>query len=166
MAGLLRNLITLLLALPRYASQPVRSVFVKAFWIIPLDAGSRLLKSDRYLLLAECAQVDLMVRSGLLGRMLKNGYGFVNAAQLLTFRRPVKVFTRVAVHSQVLWFDQRWAYFRHDFRMGDELCAQVLVKMKFKQRRQTIDPALLLGAAPTQRCAAVDAWNASLEAVA
>lgn len=166
MAGLLRNLITLLLALPRYGSQPVRSVFLRCFRITPLDAGSRLLKSDRYLLLAECAQLDLIVRSGLLGSMLKNRYGFVNAAQLLTFRKPVKVFTRVEVHSQVLWFDQRWVYFQHDFQVDEQLSARVLVKMKFKQRRQTIAPAVLLGQPPIQRCAAVDAWNASLEAVA
>jgi acyl-CoA thioesterase FadM len=166
MAGLLRNLITLLLALPRYNSQKVLSLFVRPFRITPLDVGGQRLKSDRYLLLAECAQLDLIVRSGLLGRMLKNGYGFVNAAQQLTFRKSVKVFQRVELHSQVLWFDQRWVYFQHDLLVRGELCARILVKMKFKQRRQTIDPSVLLGQPPAQRCAAVDAWNTSLAAAA
>lgn len=163
MAGLLRNLITLLLSLPGYGRQPIRAGFIRHFWVTPLDIGARRLKSDRYLQLAECAQIDMIIRSGLLGTMLKNGYSFVNGAQLLSFRKPVDVFSRLRVHSQVLWFDQRWVYFQHDFHVRDELSARLLVKMKFKQRRKTIDPAQLLGQPGTPRCAPVDAWNASLE---
>lgn len=166
MAGLLRNLITLLLALPGYGRRPIRAGFDRHFWVTPLDIGSHRLKSDRYLQFAECAQLDLIVRSGLLGVMLKKRYSFVNAAQLLSFHRPVTLFSRVRVHSQVLWFDQRWVYFQHDFHAGAQLGARLLVKMKFKHGSRTIDPAVLLGVPPAQRSALVDSWNASLEIAA
>ena len=93
-------------------------------------------------------------------------YSFVNAAQLLSFHRPVTLFSRVRVHSQVLWFDQRWVYFQHDFHAGAQLGARLLVKMKFKHGSRTIDPAVLLGVPPAQRSALVDSWNASLEIAA
>lgn len=165
MAGLLRNLITLLLALPGYGRQSIRAGFDCHFRVTPLDIGSHRLKSDRYLQLAECAQLDLIIRSGLLGVMLKNRYSFVNAAQLIRFHKPVALFSRLRVRSQVLWFDRSWVYFQHEFQVGSELSARVLVKMKFKQGRKTIDPSVLLGQAPLQRSAAVDSWNASLAAL-
>lgn len=165
MAGLLRNLITLLLSLPCYGRLPVAGNFSRRFLVTPLDIGTHRLKSDRYLQLAECAQLDFIIRGGLLGSMLKNGYSFVNAAQLIGFRRPVSVFSRVQVDTRVLWFDERWVYFRHEFQAGGQPCASVLVKMKFKKGRQTVNPGLLLGRPSQSRPNLLDAWDASLDAL-
>src|SRR5690606_13558167 len=101
MAGLLRNLITLLLALPRLGSVTPAATLRKAFRITPLDTGLRHLKSDRYLLLAECAQLDFVLRTGLLGRLLRGGIGFVNGSQLVRFRRPVRLWSRLEVRTRV-----------------------------------------------------------------
>lgn len=144
MAGLLRNLITLLLALPRLGSVTPAATLRKAFRITPLDTGLRHLKSDRYLLLAECAQLDFVLRTGLLGRLLRGGIGFVNGSQLVRFRRPVRLWSRLEVRTRVLWMDQRWAWFEHEFHSRGEHCASVLVKMKFKRGAITVDPASLL----------------------
>ena len=90
MAGLLRNLITLLLALPRVGRHLSSETLHMRFWVSPLDAGIRNLKSDRYLQLAECAQLDFILRCGLLGKLVRQSLNFVNGSQLIRFQRPVR----------------------------------------------------------------------------
>lgn len=162
MAGLLRNLITLLLALPRIGRNRSCETLLTRFWVSPLDAGIRNLKSDRYLQLAECAQLDFILRCGLLGRLLREGLNFVNGSQLIRFQRPVRMFASVEVHSRVLWFDERWAWFEHRFHSRGEPCATVLVKMKFKHGRLTVSPGTLLQCSSQSRPAQLDGWDAAL----
>lgn len=163
MAGLLRNLITLLLALPGVGRHLSNETLKIRFWASPLDAGIRNLKSDRYLQFAECAQLDFILRCGLLGKLMRQGLSFVNASQLIRFQRPVRMFAIVEVRSRVLWFDERWAWFEHQFHSRGELCATVLVKMKFKQGRLTVPPATLLQCAGDSRPAPLDGWDAALQ---
>lgn len=165
MAGLLRNLITLLFALPHWGRSSASQMLSLQCWVTPLDIGMSRLKSDRYLQFAECAQLDFIVRSGLLGRLLKKRYNFVNAAQLIRFNQPISVFSCLRIETRVLWFDQRWAYFQHDFRQGEQLCARVLVKMKFKQQRLTIAPSEIMNFTPERPPAELEAWNQTLLAL-
>lgn len=166
MAGLLRNLITLLLALPRLGSAQVGDTLRKHFWASPFDAGIRNLKSDRYLQLAECAQLDFILRCGLLGRLVRGGIGFVNGSQLIRFRRPIRMLARLEVRSRVLWLDERWGWFEHQFHSRGEHCASVLVKMKFKQGALTVDPASLLARPDGPTPAQLQGWDQALVALA
>jgi len=162
MAGLLRNLLTLMLALWRYGSLEPQSQTRVFFMVGPLDTGVATLKSDRYLQMAEAAQLDYVVRTGLLGHMLRKGYSFVNASQLLRFARPVRIFNRVAVASQVVFADEKCAYFHHVFRVGTTLHAEVFVKMKFKKGRLTVNPAELLGRFGGDKPTMLQHWDEAL----
>lgn len=102
MAGLWRNLLTLLIALCRRGRMRTEDAVSARFWVTPFDAGLAVLKSDRYFQLAEAAQLDFLVRTGLLGTLLRRRCSFVNAAQMVRFARPVRVFSRVTVDSGTL----------------------------------------------------------------
>ncbi len=162
MVGLLRNLLTLLVALCHYRSVTPQSRTQLGFWVTPLDTGLATLKSDRYLQMAESAQLDYVVRTGLVRDMLRKGYRFVNASQLVRFARPVRLFSRVAVASQVIFADGKCAYFHHVFTVGTALHAEVFVKMKFKQGRLTISPAELVGSFEGAKAAVLQHWDAAL----
>lgn len=60
MSGLLRNLIAFVIGLFAYGSKAVEDVTGVKFLVTPFDGGVRVgaLKSDKYLQLAETAQVD------------------------------------------------------------------------------------------------------------
>lgn len=165
MAGLLRNLCTLLGALPRYRSAAPRDEVTSWFRVTPFDTGIATLKSDRYLQLAESAQLDFMVRTGLIAQTLKNDWQFVNAAQLIRFGRPIRVFNQVQVETRILYADGKCAYFTHAFLVAGELHADVLVKMKFKQGRLTIAPATLLGEFPGDKPRELQRWDDTLAAL-
>ncbi|MBC3920334.1 hypothetical protein H8L32_22915 [Undibacterium sp. CY18W] len=170
MSGLIRNVLTILLALCRYRfgghSTGVSDRLDCHFWVTPWDAGIRILKSDAYLQLAEAAQFDFVIRTGLLRPMLSNGTAFVNVSQLISFMKPVRLFQRVRVSSGILFSDDKCAYFSHEIYVGDVVHAEVLVKMKFKRGRVTVEPYALLQTRFGERPAQLLAWDQTLQAMA
>ena len=166
MSGLLRNLLTIVRALRHHRSAGPQSRTLVHFRVTPFDTGIATLKSDRYLQMAESAQLDYVIRTGLLRLMLRQRYSFVNASQLVRFARPVRLFDRVAVTSQVVYADARCAYFHHVFSVRSALHAEVFVKMKFKKGTLTIVPAELLGAFPDPKPMLLQHWDDALSAAA
>lgn len=162
MSGLIRNLLTLLAALRHYRSAGLQSRTALHFRITPFDTGLATLKSDRYLQMAESAQLDYGIKTGLLGDMLRRRCSFVNASQLVRFARPVRLFNRVAVATQVIHADSKCAYFHHVFSVGASVHAEVFVKMKFKQGRLTVNPADMLGAFDGAKPALLQHWDQTL----
>lgn len=165
MAGLLRNLLTLLLAWRARARVRPDARLACRFWVTPFDIGLRVLKSDRYLQLVEAAQIDFLVRTGLFAPLWRGGVSFVNVSQLVKFLRPVAVLQRVRVETHVAYADQKCAYFAHAFFIGDVPHAEVLVKMKFKRGAVTVPPAGILGPCTAVRPRQLDAWNEALDAM-
>lgn len=162
MSGLFRNFITFLLALRHFNAVPPLGRTVASFFITPFDTGIATVKSDRYLLLAEAAQVDYMVQTGLLKQTLCNGYRFINAAQMVRFIKPVRLFNRVRVETQVAYADDKCAWFSHGFYVGEARRAEVMVKMKFKKGPVTVAPGVLLGEFVGERPGWVGRWDEAL----
>ena len=162
MSGFLRNLITALLACLRYASAAPLAQVVCKFWVTPFDTGISKLKSDCYLQFVEAAQFDYMVKAGLIGTTIKQGYAFVNVAQMVQFKQPIAMFSHVTVRTQVVFADDKCAYFAHDLQVHGTDCARVLMKMKFKQGRITVSPTQLLGACNMPRPAYIATWDTAL----
>jgi acyl-CoA thioesterase FadM len=162
MSGLLRNFVALLRALFSWGDSTPQSCVVSHFRVTPLDAGVRVIKSDKVLQLAECAQLDFMVRTRLIVRLLREGIGFINASQLIVFARPIGMFARVRMKTSVLCADDKFAWFAHTLWVGEAVHAEVLVKMKFKQGRRTVCPSDVLGECPAEKPARVLAWDQAL----
>ena len=144
MSGLLRNIIAFLIGLAAYGSKAVEDVVELKFWVTPFDSGIRVLKSDKYLQFAETAQIDYLLRAGKFFTILRGGASFVNVAQLVKFTKPVPVFGRVRVETQLIYADDKCAYFSHTMHSRDGPAAEVLIKMKFKKGRTTVAPFSLL----------------------
>ena len=140
MSGLLRNIIAFFVGLVAYGSKAVEDVTEVKFWVTPFDSGIRVLKSDKYLQFAEAAQVDYLLKTGKFFMILRCGASFVNVAQLVKFTRPISTFGRVRVETQLIYADDKCAYFSHTMHARRGQAAEVLVKMKFKKGRVTVAP--------------------------
>ncbi|MDP2820058.1 MAG: hypothetical protein Q8O29_17645 [Polaromonas sp.] len=165
MSGLLRNFLTILFALWRYNTALPQARTSARFFITPFDTGIATLKSDKYLQLAESAQVDYMLQTGLIQKTLASGYSFVNAAQMVKFSQPIRLFMRVRVETQVVFADNRCAWFSHGFFVGEARHAEVLVKMKLKNGPVTVTPGLLLGAFSGEQPQWIQRWEDTLAAL-
>lgn len=163
MSGLLRNLLTFLMALLAPRADSPLSTTVCSFRVMPWDVGVRVLKSDRYLLLAEAAQVDYMVKSGLWRRQMREGLSFVNAAQMVWFSRPIGLFQHVRMETTIVFADQRFAYFSHTLSVGEVRHGEVVVKMKFKRRAITVPLANLVEHAFGEKPGHLALWDQALD---
>ncbi|BBB65862.1 hypothetical protein UNDYM_1609 [Undibacterium sp. YM2] len=174
MSGLIRNFLTVILALFAYCIVRRRAAATASagdrvtsyFWITPWDTGIRTLKSDKYFQLAESAQLDFVIKTALLRPMLSSGTAFVNVSQLASFMKPLHIFQRVRVETRIMHADEKCAYFSHAFYAGDALHvephAELLVKMKFKRGRLTVNPFELLGLRFEEPPAQLLAWEQAL----
>ena len=144
MSGLLRNINAFLLGLLAYGSKKIESVTELKFWATPFDCGWRVFKSDKYLQLAETAQIDYLIKVGKFFKIIHAGASFVNVAQLVKFVRPVSIFSRIRVETRLIYADEKCAYFSHAIYTRHGQAAEILVKMKSKKGRMTIAPSAFL----------------------
>lgn len=147
-----------------YASASPLSRIASHFWVTPFDTGLSKLKSDKYFQLVEAAQFDYMVKTGLIGTTLKRNLHFVNLAQMVKFGRPIALFSRVTVQSQVMYADDKLVYFSHTLFAQGHPCAEVWVKMKFKHGAITVTPQILLGPVAMPKPPALQLWDDALAA--
>jgi acyl-CoA thioesterase FadM len=145
MSGFWRNLLTILAALIRRDTISLQASCYCTFWISPFDVGIRTLKSDRYLQLAEAAQLDFGVRTGLLGRLRHARCAMVNVEQRIEFNKAIVLFDRVRVQTSIVFADSKFVHFLHIFTVKDQQCASATVKAKFKSGRITQSATELTG---------------------
>lgn len=163
MSGLLRNTLALIFGLFNYGSRAAAEIVAMTLWVTPFDSGIKVLKSDKYLQFAETAQVDYLLQVGQFFRVLRGGASFVNVAQQVKFSRPIPLFSRVRVETQLLYADEKCAYFSHALHARGVQAAEVLVKMKFKKAGRTLAPATFLHVDFTNVPAKVCSWESALE---
>ncbi|MFZ6656913.1 thioesterase family protein [Undibacterium sp. TJN19] len=163
MSGLFRNIFTLIIALLSRRETDIRKGIVSHYWITPFDTGIRSLKSDQYFQLAEAAQLDFLVKTSLLARLLREGTGFVNVSQLAKFMKPVGMFQRVRVGTRIIYANEKCAYFAHAVFVHSTPCAEILVKMKFKRGAVTVTPGDLIKTSFSDKPAQILAWEQALE---
>lgn len=166
MSGLLRNLIVIIQAMLARGIFTGQSKITSHYWVTPFDSGTHVLKSDKYLQLAEAAQLDFLVKTRLLGKLLRGGIAFVNASQLVKFMKPIRLFERVRVETEIVCSDERCAYFSHVLFVGDRQCGEVLVKVKFKKGAVTVRPIEVVGPCASAKPLHIERWDQSLEAMA
>jgi hypothetical protein len=142
LAGFIRNFLTVLWALFSYASAAPLSRIASHFWVTPFDTGLSKLKSDKFFQLVEAAQFDYMVK----------------------FIKPIQLFSRVTVQSQVLYADDKQVYFSHALFVPGQQCGEVLVKMKFKLAVVTVNPQTLLGPVTFAKPPALQLWDDAMAA--
>ena len=124
-----------------------------------------MLKSDKYLQLAEAAQLDFLVKTKLIGKLFKSGTSFVNAAQQIKFIKPIGMFRRVKVETAIICIDERCAYFAHTLVLHDQRHAEILVKMKFKKKSRTVAPAEITGLTVSPKPRHLQLWDETLETI-
>jgi len=164
-SGLIRNLFTLIWALFARGQFNAQSRVSCHFLVTPFDCGTSVLKSDKYLQLVESAQLDFLIKTKLIGKLMHRSIHFVNASQLVKFMRPVRVFRRVRVETSIIYADEKCAYFSHSLFLQNQQHGEVLVKMKFKRGSATISPIEIAGNLPSVKHEHLRAWDQTLEAM-
>ncbi len=87
-----------------------------------------------YLSMLDVARVDLLLRSGVAGKLLAQGVYPVVAAETIRFRRSLKLFQTFEVETRVLGWDEKAFILEHRFLRGDAVVAEAVVRSRFLRR--------------------------------
>jgi YbgC/YbaW family acyl-CoA thioester hydrolase len=164
--NLLLRLLLLLLTAPFRPRCDVLGPTRKRFMVWPPDLDVLLhVNNGVYLSMLDVARTDLLLRSGLMGRLRKHGVYPVVAAQTIRYRRSLQLFQRFDVETAVIGWDEKAFVLQHRFTRGEVLVAEAVVRWRFLERggggvgsKELLDAARLKAVSP-QLPAWIEAWN-------
>jgi acyl-CoA thioesterase FadM len=118
-----------------------------------------------YLSMLDVARVDMLLRSGMAGRLRHAGFYPVVAAETIRFRRSLQLFQPFEVETRIIGWDEKAFIISHHFLRRDELVAEAVVRARFLKRKggtvSTHELLTLLGKSDTSPPLPewIDAWN-------
>ncbi len=93
--------------------------------VLPNDIDINLhMNNGRYLTICDLNRVDIFARSGLLKTMFKRGWIPVIAEHTMTYKRPLDIFAKYTVRTEVTYWDEKYFYMRHTFNMKERVMAE------------------------------------------
>jgi acyl-CoA thioesterase FadM len=111
----------------------------------------RHMNNGRYLTLMDLGRLDYIIRVGLLPLMRRKGWRPLLAAATTRFWHSLRPFTRFALDTRLVWWDEKWIYLEQEMIQEGRVAAQGMMKMVIKSPQGTVAPpqaARALGAHP------------------
>lgn len=144
---LFRLVLVIVTALLRRRLAPMEESRV-AFRVWPADLDLNMhMTNARYFSVMDLGRVDLLIRSGLAGAMLRNRWQAVLGASMVRFRRPLKPFQRYELTSRVLCWDDRWFFIEQRAETPEGTAAVAVMQGAFIGKGGIIAPARMLAEA-------------------
>ena len=111
-------------------------------WPSDLDINLHMTNS-RYLALMDLGRMNLLMQSGLWKFIRQEKLAPVIAGSLVRFRRPLKLFERITLTTQVIGWDAKWMFIEHRLERRGELACQAIVKGGFVGKTGIVSPAVI-----------------------
>ena len=90
--------------------------------IMPNDLDiNRHLNNGRYLTLLDLASIEFFIRSGVLKHAIRQGFRPMIGGLMVTYRKGLSLFERCTLTMQMEAWNERWNYFRFEFKNSDGL---------------------------------------------
>lgn len=112
-------------------------------WPNDLDMNLHM-NNGRYLTLMDIGRFDLSWRTGLLQLALRRGWLPVIGSAHIMFRRSLKPFQKFALHTRMIWWDEKWFFIEQKFMVGDQLYCRALVRGIFRSKGRNIPIASII----------------------
>lgn len=112
------------------------------FRVMPHDLDINVhMNNARYMALMDLGRFDLVIRTGLWRRVLKDGWQAVIGGAVVRYRRPLRPFQRLVLSTRVLCWDEKWIYIEHRIDSGGIPACLTVVRGAFLKRGQIIPPS-------------------------
>jgi acyl transferase domain-containing protein/NADPH:quinone reductase-like Zn-dependent oxidoreductase/acyl-CoA thioesterase FadM/acyl carrier protein len=102
--------------------------------------------NHRYLLFMDLARVDFLVRAGALGELLSRRWTVPIGCAYLDFHGELRPLERFEIRTRLVSWDERWFYFRQEFRRGAAVVGVGHVKAVFRGKDGNARPGEVLRA--------------------
>lgn len=119
-------------------------------WPTDLDANIHM-NNGRYLSIMDLGRLDLMVRFGMMGTVLKEKWMPVLGAATIRYRISLNPFRQFRLETKIVWWDEKWFYIEQRFvikggKKDGAVAAIAFVKGSFycKKSRTTVPTSELV----------------------
>jgi acyl-CoA thioesterase FadM len=136
------RLVIYVLKLPFLARlKPPFEVSKLFFRVSPLDLDvNGHMNNGRYLTLMDIGRTDLMIRGGLFGKVMRNGWMPVLSTAKIVFRRELRLFAKFRLESRIVTWDGTIFVMEHRFVTdapgGERIAAVALVRGGLYDRKE------------------------------
>ncbi|PLX61655.1 thioesterase family protein [Sedimenticola selenatireducens] len=100
-------------------------------WPADLDINLHLTNS-RYLALMDLGRIELMLRTGMMLKVMKRRWLPVVSIASIRFRSEISPFERFTLHTRILGWDEKWFYMEQRFETTRGVAAIGIVKGLFR----------------------------------
>lgn len=100
--------------------------------LVDLDFNFHM-NNGRYLSLMDLGRLDLMMKSGVLWKLVFSGYYPVVTSEMIRFRRSLQFPQKFRLETQVVGWDKKDFYLMQRFYHGSELSATGFIKGRFRK---------------------------------
>ena len=133
---------------------------ILAFRVLPNDLDINMhMNNGRFNSIMDLGRVDILLRTGLLNILLKKKWTGIVASIHTQFYRPLTVFQAYELHSQIVYWDEKWTWIEHKMYSHGKLIARALVQTVIRGKQGNIPNAELqnlLGINPESPAASAD----------
>jgi len=117
---------------------------VLKFHVLPNDLDINMhMNNGRYNSIMDLGRVDIMLRSGIVKILFKNRWIGIVGSIHTRFRRPLKLFQAYELHSQVIFWDEKWTWIEHKIYSKNKLICSALVQSLVRTKKANISSSEL-----------------------
>lgn len=117
-------------------------------WPTDLDLNIHL-NNGRYLTIMDVGRIDLIMKVGAFGGLIKGGIRPVVGSAQIQYRKPLGPFKRFRLVTEVVGWNDKWFYLRQQFIRGDgTVCAEGYVRTLFLSPKGRLTPQEVLELVP------------------
>jgi len=144
--NLLLRLIWVLIRAPFRRKLHPLSESVLQMRVMPNDLDLNMhMNNGRYLSLMDLGRVDLLLRSGVLGAMLKLQWQPLVGAVNIRYRLSLLPFAKYRLHTKIVAWDEKWIYIEQRFEQKNRLIARGHIKALFRSPQGNVKPEEVFG---------------------
>ncbi len=118
---------------------------VLRFHVLPNDLDINMhMNNGRFNSIMDLGRVDIMQRTGLLKILTQNKWFGVVGSIHTRFRRPLKLFQAYELHSQIIYWDEKWTWIEHKMYSNGKLISSALVQTLIRKKGANVPTLELL----------------------
>lgn len=131
---------------------PFGGISVTSFTVLPHDLDFNLhMNNGRYMTIMDLGRLQLLQDTGTLWRALRRGWFPVLGEGQMIYLRPLSLFQRFSIETQVVDYDGKWFVIYQRFLVRGKTAAVGMVRGLFQGKEGLIPPQRILDLAPAGR---------------